>query len=148
MSMELETEPYAREDDMRAMLTRPATIALIIASPKPDRPSYQVMNFLLQQGFRVIPVNPGHPGAVILGQSVFARLSDIPEPVDMVDVFRHPDGAPDIARDAIKIGARGLWLQIGVTSPVAAELARAAGLRVVMDRCPAIELPRLFGATG
>ncbi len=146
--MDLETDPHAREEDMRAMLTRPATIALIIASPKPDRPSHQVMDFLLRQGYRVIPVNPGHPGAFILGQRVFARLSDIAEPVDVVDVFRHPDGAPAIAHEAVEIGARGLWLQLGVISPLAVQIARAAGLRVVMDRCPAIEFPRLFAAQG
>ncbi|MCP8895613.1 CoA-binding protein [Shinella daejeonensis] len=122
-------------------------IALVGASPNPDRPSHRVMAFLLGKGYRVIPVNPGQAGKEILGQTVHARLSDIREPVDMVDIFRAPEALPGIVDEALAMTPRPkvLWGQLSVRDDAAAATAEAAGLKVVMDRCPAIEFPRLIG---
>jgi predicted CoA-binding protein len=129
-------------DEIGALLREVKVIALVGASARPERPSHEVMAFLQHRGYRVIPVNPGLAGKILLGERVRASLRDIMEEVDMVDVFRRADAAEAIAQDAIAIGARALWLQLGVVNEEAAEKARAAGLRVVMDRCPKIELMR------
>lgn len=125
------------------ILQQVKTIAVVGASDKPDRPVFHVMEYLLGQGYRVIPVSPKLAGKTLTGQMVYATLADIPEPVDMVDVFRNADAAPGIALEAIAVHAKVLWLQQGVISEEAKSLAEDAGLRFVMDRCPKIEIPRL-----
>lgn len=128
---------------IRRILANHKVIALVGLSPKEDRPSNIVARFLMARGYTVIPVNPGQHE--ILGQPCYADLKRIPVKVDMVDVFRNSTDVPPIADDAIAIGAQSLWLQLGVIHPEAAEKAAAAGLDVVMDRCPKIEYARLFG---
>ncbi len=121
------------------------TIAMVGASPNWNRPSYFVMRYLQRKGFRVIPVNPRALEAPILGETVYPDLESIPVPVDVVDVFRRPDETPAIARSAVRIGAKVLWLQLGIRSPEAATIAGLAGLTVVEDHCMKIEFGRLSG---
>ncbi|PPQ39295.1 hypothetical protein SAMN06265338_103135 [Rhodoblastus acidophilus] len=132
-------------DEIGAVLREVKTIALVGASARPDRPSHEVMAFLQSRGYRVIPVNPGLAGQTLLGERVFASLGEIDAPIDMVDVFRRPETVAPIAEAAIAVGARVLWLQLGVVNEDAAARARAAGLKVVMDRCPKIEWLRRHG---
>lgn len=124
------------------------TIALVGASPNAARPSNGVMGYLLGRGYHVIPVNPGLAGKEILGQPVYGTLADIPEPVDMVDVFRAPEFLGAVVEDALALPAkpRVIWSQLDIRDDAAAEKAEAAGLKVVMNRCPAIEIPRLAAA--
>lgn len=131
------------DNEMASLWRKTKTIALVGASDNPVRPAYQVMAYLLNQGYHVIPIAPKLAGRQLHGQQGYASLQDIPVPVDMVDVFRHPDAVPDIARQAVAIGAGCLWTQIGVINDEARMIAERAGLTVVMDRCPAIEIPRL-----
>jgi predicted CoA-binding protein len=127
---------------IRALLTSVRTIAVVGWSPNPDRPSHRVAAFLAARGYRVIPVNPGQAGHVALGEEVRATLAEV-GPVDMVDVFRRSEEAGGVVDAAIATGAKAVWLQLGVIDEAAAARAEAAGLTVVMDRCPAIEIPRL-----
>jgi uncharacterized protein len=129
------------DDDVRHLLTETRTWAVVGCSPDPSRDSNRIAALLQSRGFRVIPVNPA--ADEVLGERCFPDLASIPDPVDVVDVFRRSEQAGAHVDEAIAIGARGVWLQLGVIDHAAAERARAAGLRVVMDRCPAIELPRL-----
>ena len=128
---------------IRRVLTSARNIALVGASERPDRDSHHVMHFLQQRGYRVIPVNPASAGREILGETVRASLRDVGLPIDLVDVFRRSEAAGEVVDEAIAIGARAVWLQLGVIDEAAAARARKAGLDVVMDRCPAIEMPRL-----
>lgn len=131
------------DDYLREILTGAKTIVVIGASPRPERPSHGVMRYLQRHGYRTIPVNPFAAGETILGETCVAALSDIGEPVDMVDVFRRSEAAGDAVDQAIAIGAKAVWMQLGVRDDAAAARAEAAGLKVVMNRCPAIEIPRL-----
>ena len=130
---------------IRSILERVRTIALVGASANWNRPSYFVMKYLQGKGYRVIPVNPGIAGKTLLGETVYASLSDIPDHVDMIDLFRNPDAAPGVVADAIAIGAKVVWMQLGVRNDEAAKKAEAAGLEVIMNRCPKIEFGRLGG---
>jgi O-acetylhomoserine (thiol)-lyase len=142
--MELEPIPYP-DAQIAAILARVKTIAMVGASSNWNRPSYFVMKYLQGKGYRVIPVNPGIAGQTLLGERVYAALAEIPEPVDMVDVFRPAAEAPGIAEQAIAVGAKVLWMQLGIRHDEAARLAEAAGIEVVMNRCPKIEFGRLGG---
>ncbi len=131
---------------IREVLTGAKTVAVVGWSPKPGRPSHGVAAYLARRGYRVIPVNPGHAGESALGATVRATLAEAAEkdgPIDMVDVFRRSSEAGAVADEAVAIGAKAVWMQIGVVDEAAAARARAAGVKVVMDRCPAIEIPRL-----
>jgi predicted CoA-binding protein len=130
---------------IREVLASVKTIAMVGASANWNRPSYFAMKYLQQKGYRVIPVNPGAAGETVLGETVVASLKDIDEPVDMVEIFRNPEAAGAITDEAIEIGAKVVWMQIGVRNDEAAKRAEAAGLAVVMDRCPKIEYARLSG---
>lgn len=133
------------DDYIAGILKSVKTIALTGASPNPARPSNGVMGYLLSRGYNVIPVNPGQAGKLIHGQLVYARLADIPVPVDMVDVFRATEFLQGIVDEALALPTlpKVIWSQLGVRDDVAAAKAEAAGIKVVMDRCPAIEIPRL-----
>jgi predicted CoA-binding protein len=130
------------DSEIRGILNSVKTIAVVGWSQKPDRPSHGVAAFLKRRGYRVIPVNPGQAGQQALGETVVATLAEA-GPVDMVDIFRRSEEAGAVVDQAIAVGAKVVWMQLGVFDEVAAERARAAGLKVVMDRCPAIEIPRL-----
>ncbi len=141
-------ELHYGDDEIRDVLRDVRVIAMVGASPKWNRPSHFAMKYLQQKGFRVIPVNPACAGEVILGEKVVATLAGVSVPVDMVDVFRNSEAAGPIADEAIAIHAKVLWMQLGVRNDDAAARARAAGLKVIMDRCPKIEYGRLFGELG
>ena len=136
------------DDYIRSILENVRTIAMVGASSNTVRPSYFVLKYLLEKGYRVFPVNPGHAGKEFLGQTVYASLSDIPDPVDMVDIFRNAQAAGPITDEAIAIGAKIVWMQLSVRNDEAAARAEAAGLKVVMNRCPKIEYGRLSGEIG
>lgn len=129
--------------EIKDILTSVKSIALVGASKKPERPSYRVMEFLISRGYELYPVNPGLAGTKLLGREVFARLSDIPLQIDMVDIFRRSDAVGPIVDQAIDAGAKVIWMQLGVINQPAADKAGQAGLKVIMDHCPAIEIPRL-----
>jgi predicted CoA-binding protein len=141
--------PQYSDDYIKSILRSSKVIAMVGASGNEMRPSYFAMKYLLDKGFKVIPVNPGMVGKTILGQTVYGALKDVPAPVDIVDIFRSPDVAPAIVKEALaekdRFGLKTIWMQLGVVSEEAAALAQAAGLNVVMDRCPKIEYGRLSG---
>ena len=141
---DFETETYS-DAELRSILQRVKTIALVGASSNWNRPSYFVMKYLQSKGYRIIPINPGLAGQTLLGGKVYGSLRDIPEPIDMVEVFRASDAVMPIVEDAIAVGAKVVWMQLGVRNDAAAARARAAGLQVVMNRCPKIEYGRLGG---
>ncbi|HET7850856.1 MAG TPA: CoA-binding protein [Pseudolabrys sp.] len=130
---------------IRGILNTVKTIAIVGISPKDNRPSYFAFKYLLERGYRMVPVNPGQAGKEILGQKVYARLPDIPEAVDMVDIFRAAQFAPQIVREALEMKPRPqvIWMQLTVRNDEAAKLAEDAGMKVVMNRCPKIEYGRL-----
>ncbi|MEW6450026.1 MAG: CoA-binding protein [Pseudomonadota bacterium] len=130
---------------IRGILNTVKTIAMVGISPKDNRPSYFAFKYLLERGYRMIPVNPGQVGKEILGQKVYAKLSDIPEPIDMVDIFRASQFVLPVVQEALTLKPlpRVIWMQLSVRSDEAATLAEAAGLKVVMNRCPKIEYGRL-----
>lgn len=130
---------------LREILRVVKTIAMVGASANWNRPSYFAMKYLQEKGYRVIPVNPTIAGQEVLGETVVASLDELPVPVDMVDIFRNSQAAGPIVDDAIRIGAKVVWMQLGVRNDDAARRAEAAGLKVVMDRCPKIEHARLTG---
>jgi len=125
------------------ILTSVRTIAVVGASPRRERPSHRVMAYLQRRGYRTIPVNPNAAGSTINGETVYAKLAEVPEPIDMVDVFRRTEMAGGVVDQAIAVGAKVVWMQLGVRDDDAAARAEAHGLKVVMNRCPAIEIPRL-----
>ena len=135
--------PLTRDEDIKALLEETRTIALVGASDRPDRPSWRVMRTLQDHGYRVIPVNPQITGEHLHGEFVFRDLRQLGDPIDLVDIFRRPDAAGAAVDEAIAIEARAVWMQLGVVNEAAAVRAEAAGLKVVMDRCPAIDIPRL-----
>lgn len=148
MTAEQKPEESYPESFIRDILRATKVIAMVGVSSNWNRPSFFAMKYLQQKGFRIIPVNPKEAGKEILGEKVYAQLRDIPVPVDMVDCFRSPDAIPAIAEEAIAIGAKVLWMQLGVRNETAKEMAEAAGLKVVMNRCPKIEYGRLSGEIG
>ena len=135
--------PLTANEDIKALLEGVRTIAMVGASDRPDRPSYGVMRMLQAHGYRVIPVNPQITGEHVHGEFVFRELAQIGEPIDIVDIFRRPQAAGEAVDEAIAVGAKAVWMQLGVVNEDAAARAEAAGLKVVMDRCPAIDIPRL-----
>ncbi|MEG3123245.1 CoA-binding protein [Sphingomonas sp. GB1N7] len=135
--------PITSDADIKALLEGAKTIALIGASDRPDRPSNRVMKTLQDHGYRVIPINPQITGEHIHGEFVFRELAQLGDPIDIVDIFRNSAAAGEAVDQAIAIGAKAVWMQLGVIDAEAAARAEAAGLQVVMDRCPAIDIPRL-----
>jgi uncharacterized protein len=130
---------------IRGILNTVKTIAVVGVSPKTNRPSYFAFKYLLERGYRMIPVNPGQAGGELLGQKVYATLADIPEPIDMVDIFRNSQAALGVVREALALKPlpQVIWMQLGIRNDEAAKLAEDAGLKVVMNRCPKIEYGRL-----
>ena len=139
---------YYPDWQIRRILRDTNVIAMVGASTNWNRPSYFAMKYLQEKGFRVIPVNPRAAGQQLLGETVYASLKDIPEPIEMVDIFQRADRVPAIVDEAIEIGAKIVWMQLTVRHDEAAKKAEAAGLTVIMDRCPKIEFGRLSGELG
>lgn len=136
------------DEMLRAILREVRVIAMVGASPDWNRPSFFAMKYLQTRGYRVIPVNPRAAGETILGETVYPDLASLPVTPDMVDIFRNSEAAGPLTDQAIALGARVVWMQLGVRNDAAAARAEAAGLRVVMNRCPKIEYMRLFGELG
>jgi hypothetical protein len=135
--------PLTRAEDIAELLTNTRNIAMVGASDRPDRPSHGVMKFLQSHGYRVFPVNPQITGEHVHGEFVWRELAQIGEPIDIVDIFRRPQAAGEAVDQAIAVGAKAVWLQLGIVNEEAAQRAEQAGLQVVMDRCIKIEIMRL-----
>lgn len=135
--------PITQDDDLRQLLRETRHIAMVGASDRPDRASFGVMRFLLSRGYEVTPVNPQLAGQAIHGRTVVASLDEVSQPIDLVDIFRNTAAAGQVIDEAIAAGAKAVWTQLGVTPHDAIERAETAGLKAVVDRCPAIEIPRL-----
>ena len=135
--------PMTSDDDIADLLRGARTIALVGASDNPGRASFGVMKFLQDHGYRVMPVNPQITGEHVHGEFVWRELAQIGEPIDIVDIFRNSESAGAVVDEAIAVGAKAVWMQLGVINEAAAARAEAAGLKVVMDRCPKIEFARL-----
>ena len=135
--------PLTRDEDIAELLQSARTIAMVGASDRPDRASHGVMKFLQEQGYRVFPVNPRITGEHVHGEFVWRELAQIGEPIDIVDIFRNSAEAGVAVDQAIAVGAKAVWMQLGVVDEAAAARAEAAGLKVVMDHCPKIEIARL-----
>lgn len=135
--------PLTRDEDIARLLEATRTIAMVGASGRPGRASNGVMQYLQHQGYRVIPVNPTYAGDTLNGETVLASLEEIAEPIDMVDIFRRSIDAGKVIDEAIRVSAKSVWTQLGVRDPAAEARAEEAGLAVVVDRCPKIEIPRL-----
>ena len=131
---------------IKDILSEVKSIAVVGASPKEVRPSFRVTEFLISEGYEVIPVNPGQAGNFIAGAPTVASLSDIDHPVDMIDIFRNPDAVYGVVEEALalKVLPKVIWMQLGIRNDEAAKLAESKGIKVVMNRCPKIEYPRLF----
>jgi len=140
-SMRLESD-----EAIAQLLLQVKRIALVGASAKPERPSHRVMQFLLDEGYEVLPINPGLAGQRLLGQQVHASLADLPTSVDMADIFRDAASLPEVTQDVVATGIPAMWTQLGVVHSEAEQAALDAGLQLVVDRCPAIEIPRLRDA--
>ena len=134
------------DEAIAQLLEQVKRIALVGASAKPERPSHRVMQFLLDEGYEVLPINPGLAGQNLLGQTVYASLADLPTSVDMADIFRDAASLPGVTQDVVAAGIPAMWTQLGVVHGEAEHAALDAGLQVVVDRCPAIEIPRLRDA--
>jgi len=132
------------DEELTRILANSKTIALVGASPKENRPSYKVMTYLQQAGYKVLPINPGQEGKLILGEKVYASLGQIEEPVDIVDIFRRAEFVPEIVEQAMAIKAKTIWMQLAIRNEEAALVATEAGLNVVMNRCTKIEHARLM----
>lgn len=138
------------DEYIRAILTGVRTIALVGASANEARPSWIVMKYLIERGYELVPINPGLAGKEIQGRKVYARLADVPAAIDMVDIFRNADAAAEVVEEALALAPRPqvIWMQLSVRNDAAAARAEAAGLKVVMNRCPKIEYGRLSGEIG
>ena len=134
------------DEAVAGLLLQVKRIALVGASAKPERPSHRVMQFLLDEGYEVLPINPGLAGQNLLGQTVYASLADLPTSVDMADIFRDAASLPEVTQDVVAAGIPAMWTQLGVVHSEAEHAALDAGLQLVVDRCPAIEIPRLRDA--
>ena len=134
------------DEAIAQLLAQVKRIALVGASAKPERPSHRVMQFLLDEGYEVIPINPGLAGQQLLGQTVHASLADLPTSVDMADIFRDAASLPEVTQEVVDAGIPAIWTQLGVVHTEAERTGLDAGLQMVIDRCPAIEIPRLRDA--